>query len=48
MKIRNKELIKLIPVSGHTVNRYIKAGSFPQPEKIGREYWHNVDEMAVG
>lgn len=45
MKLKTNKLKEIIPVSSHTINRYVKNGDFPTPEKIGREYWH--DEQAI-
>lgn len=45
MKLKSNKLREIIPVSSHTINRYVKSGDFPAPERIGREYWH--DEPAI-
>jgi predicted DNA-binding transcriptional regulator AlpA len=46
--INRQQLREIIPASDMSVWRWIKAGVFPEPIKIGgRNYWRLADVLAV-
>ncbi len=45
--LRQKEVLKLVPISAATLWRWVKAGTFPEPLKLGPKTtaWRELDIM---